>query len=334
MTWLMRGTLLRVLAPVAGGAALSVALQATHPTARVYATVSPSLLAGIAGLAGTCILVVLALMRQRTTASEIAAADAAVRRATAEATQDRLRFLMRLDHELKNPLTAIRAGLANIDQAGAMAMAGTSALASVWAQADRIARLVGDLRKLADLESQEIEAALVDLPGLLHEVIEAVSESPAARQRVIRVAVPRAPWPLPFIEGDRDLLFIAVQNLVTNAVKFSSPGDTVEVRASEDDNGLLIEVADTGAGIPANEIGQVWQELARGRAARSLPGTGIGLALVRVIVLRHGGRVAIRSREGQGTVVGIRLPVPDRARTAPPVAGLRHRRDAHGKTAV
>ena len=108
----------------------------------------------------------------------------------------------------------------------------------------------------------------------------------------------------------------------------------MEVRASEDGDGLLLEVADTGFGIPADEIGQVWQELARGRAARSLPGTGIGLALVRVIVIRHGGQVAIRSREGQGTVVSIRLPVPDRARTAPDVAGLRHNRDAPGKATV
>jgi two-component system OmpR family sensor kinase len=71
-------------------------------------------------------------------------------------------------------------------------------------------------------------------------------------------------------------------------------------------------VADTGLGIPADEIGQVWQELARGRAARSLPGTGIGLALVGVIATRHGGKVAIRSREGQGTVVSIRLPASPR----------------------
>jgi two-component system OmpR family sensor kinase len=209
-----------------------------------------------------------------------------------------------------------------------------AALASVSAQADRITRLVSDLRKLADLETQEIEAVPVDLAGLLHEVTEAVSEIPAARQRVIRVTVPRAPWPLPLIEGDWDLLFIAIQNLVANAVKFSAPGDTVEIRASEDDEALLLEVADTGAGIPADEIGQVWQELARGRAARSLPGTGIGLALVRVIVARHGGRVAIRSREGQGTVVSIRLPVPDRARTAQAVASLRQHRDTPGKAAV
>jgi two-component system OmpR family sensor kinase len=339
MTWLAPGTRLRVLAPVLGGAAISAALQATEPGARLYAAVAPSLLAGVAGLLGSGLLALVTVMRQRAAAAEAAATYAAARRAAAAATQDRLRFLMRLDHELKNPLTAIRAGLANIDQAGAMAVpmsrAGSSAaLASVSAQADRITRLVGDLRKLADLETQRIEAAPVDLPGLLHEVTEAVGEIPAARERIIRVTVPRAPWPLPLIEGDRDLLFIAIQNLVANAVKFSEPGDTVEVRASEDHEALLLEVADTGAGIPADEIGQVWQELARGRAARSLPGTGIGLALVRVIVTRHGGQVAIRSREGQGTVVSIRLPVPGHARTAPAVASPRQHRDTPGKAAV
>jgi two-component system OmpR family sensor kinase len=311
LTWPSRGSLGRLLVPLAVGAALSAALQAAEPGARLYALVSPSLLAALAGLIGTGVLAAVIAMRQRAAAAQACAADAAAQRAAAQATQDRLRFLMRLDHELKNPLTAMRAGLANIGQAGA-ARGTSAALFSVSAQADRITRLVGDLRKLADLETQPVEAAPVDLPALLHEVAEAAGEIPGARQRILRLSVPRAPWPLPLIEGDRDLLFIAIQNLVSNAVKFSGPGDTVEVRASEDDDGLLLEVADTGLGIPADEIGQVWQELARGRAARSLPGTGIGLALVRVIATRHGGKVAIRSREGQGTVVSIRLPASPR----------------------
>ena len=333
--------LLLILAPLLGGVVLGVILQATDSRVRLYTAASPGLVAVTAGLLGTAVTAVVILDRRRAASAAAAAASAAsaaaVRQVAEEAARDRLRFFMRLDHELKNPLTAIRAGLANIEQGGGMALAsaGTvAALASVSVQADRIARLVSDLRKLADLETQEIEMAPVDLTGLLDEVAGAVAEIPAARDRVIRVTVPRAPWPLPPVEGDRDLLFIAVQNLVANAVKFSAPGDTVEVRASEDSDALLLEVADTGAGIPADEIGQVWQELARGRAARSLPGTGIGLALVRVIVVRHGGQVAIRSRDGQGTVVGIRLPVPDHARIAPDVASLRQDRDTPGMAAV
>jgi two-component system OmpR family sensor kinase len=284
--------------------------------------VAPGLVVGVAGLLATVVLASARLTRQRA----MMAAEAAERDAMVRAANDRLRFLMRLDHELKNPLTAIRAGLANIEQAGAAG----PALESVSTQASRITRLLGDLRKLADLETREIETVPVDLPGLLQEVGEAVAAIPAADERDIRWSVPQAPWPLPVIEGDRDLLFIALQNLVANAVKFSAPGDRVEVRSSEDDDWVLAEVADTGIGIPDEEIGEVWQELARGRAARSLPGTGIGLALVRVVVARHGGRIAIRSRDGQGTVVSIRLPVQGRPGTGPPVADLRQHRDSRG----
>jgi two-component system OmpR family sensor kinase len=322
-----------LLIPVLTGAALGVALQVTEPETRLYALVAPGLLAGLIGLAGTVVLAIVTLVRQR----DATAAGAAVRDAVAAAAEERRRFLLRLDHELKNPLTAIRAGLANIEQAGDMTTAGTSAgaaLASVSAQANRITRLLGDLRKLADLETREIEIAPVDLPGLLLEVEETVSALPEGGERIIRVNVPRAPWPLPLIDGDRDLIFIALQNLVANAVKFSAPGDTVEVRASEDGSWVLLEVADTGAGIPEDEIGEVWQELARGRAARSIPGTGIGLALVRVVVTRHGGQVAIRSREDQGTVVSIRLPVQGRAGTAPAVADPRQRRDSRSTAAL
>lgn len=323
-----------LIGPVLIGAASGVALQLTGPETRLYAAASPGLVAGMAGLLGTVALAAVVLLRRRTAAAA-EAAEAALRDAEARAAQDRRRFLLRLDHELKNPLTAIHAALANAEHAGAMTQEGTfadGALASVSSQANRITQLLGDLRKLADLETREFEMEAVDLPDLLHEVEEAVGAIPEARERAIRMNVPLAPWPLPRIDGDRDLLFIALQNLISNAVKFSGPSDTVEVRASEDGSWLLLEVADTGAGIPDDEIEEVWQELARGRAARSLPGTGIGLALVRVVVTRHGGQVAIRSREGQGTVVTIRLPVPDgSAKTAPAVADSRQRRDPLGE---
>jgi two-component system, OmpR family, sensor kinase len=315
-----------LLIPLLTGAALAVTLQLTEPRPRLYASVSPALLAGATGLLAAVIMAVLTRSRRRAAQ----AAETAAREAAAASARDRQRFLLRLDHELKNPLTAIRAGLVNLQQAEDSA----AILASVSAQVDRITRLVSDLRRLADLESQEIETAPVDVPSLLRDVVEAADEIPASRERAIRLTVPTAPWPLPAIEGDWDLLFIAMGNLVANAVKFSAPGDTIEVRASEDDGGLLLEVADTGCGISADEIGQVWEELARGRAARSLPGTGIGLALVRVIVSRHGGRVAIRSRDGLGTVVSVRLPTPARASTAPYVADLRQPRDTPDTASV
>lgn len=222
--------------------------------------------------------------------------------------EDRRQFLRRLDHELKNPLTAIQVGLANVASAS-LPTGQESALESVLSQVLRLSRLSADLRKLAELETRPLERTVVDMTELLGEVVEITRERPQASERELTLTVPQAPWPLPTIDGDPDLLFLAVHNLLTNAVKFTQPGDRIEVRAVEDSDAIVVEVADTGPGIPEDETPHVWEELYRGQGARGIPGSGLGLALVRAIAERHGGQVGLRSREGQGTVFTIRLPV-------------------------
>jgi two-component system OmpR family sensor kinase len=226
--------------------------------------------------------------------------------------EEHRRFLRRLDHELKNPLTAIQAGLANLSTAQApahdRAVESVDALGTVRTQALRLSRLAADLRKLADLETRPLERTPVNVAELLNEAVEVAQDHPKATERELTLTVPRAPWPLPEVRGDPDLLFLAVHNLLTNALKFTSPGDRIEVRAQEDGAAVLIEVADTGPGIPEDEIALVWEELYRGKGARGIPGSGLGLALVRAIAERHGGQVDLRSREGQGTVFALRLP--------------------------
>jgi two-component system OmpR family sensor kinase len=223
------------------------------------------------------------------------------------AAEERRRFLQRLDHELKNPLTAIRAGLANVVNGSATA-AQTAALASVEAQVLRLSRLTADLRKLAELETRPLERTSIGVPDLLEEVMAVAHDQPQAATRQLRLTLRQVPWPVPDVPGDWDMLFLAVYNLVGNALKFTRPDDTVEVRAFEDGSSVVIEVADTGPGIPEEELDRVWEELYRGRGARGIPGSCLGLALVRAIVERHGGSVTIRSRVGQGTVVTMRLP--------------------------
>jgi two-component system OmpR family sensor kinase len=221
---------------------------------------------------------------------------------------ERRRFLQRLDHELKNPLTAIRAGLANMVNDSATTTQ-AQALASVEAQVLRLSRLTADMRKLAELEARPLERTPVDVAELLHEAVALAQERPGARQRKLTLTLPQAPWPVPNVLGDWDLLFLAAYNLLDNALKFTRPGDTVEVRASEAGAFVTIEVADTGPGIPPEEVPRVWEELYRGRGARGIPGSGLGLSLVRAVVERHGGQVTMRSRAGRGTVVTLRLPV-------------------------
>jgi two-component system OmpR family sensor kinase len=221
--------------------------------------------------------------------------DAATRAAAAE----HRRFLDRLDHELKNPITAIRAAVAVSDTV-------TPHLAAIDAQTTRMARLVGDLRKLGELQTAPLERVAVDPGGIVSDVAVTVGES---QGRDIRVTLPSAPWPLPAVIGDPDLLFTAVHNVVVNAVKYSDKTDTVEIRGIERTGRVVIEVADTGRGIPAADLPLVLDELARGANARDLPGSGLGLALVRTIVDRHGGTVTVDSHEGTGTRVTIEIPV-------------------------
>ena len=226
----------------------------------------------------------------------------------ATAVDERRRFLRRLDHELKNPLTAIRAGLANLAESPSV-QARREALLSVDAQAQRLSRLAADLRKLAELETRLVEHSPVDITAMLQEVFTLAREQPEAGERHLNLSIPQAPWPLPKVPGDPDLIFLAVHNLVENALKFTRPGDTIELRASEDGTNLLIEVADTGPGIPSEEQPHVWEELFRGEAGRGIPGSGLGLTLVRAIAERHTGQVSLRSRPGQGTIFSLLLPL-------------------------
>jgi two-component system OmpR family sensor kinase len=225
-----------------------------------------------------------------------------------EAADEKRRFLRRLDHELKNPLTAIRAGLANLAETHLEELQ-RQALSSVEAQTLRLSRLSSDLRKLAELESRPLERSAVNVNEMLQEAYALAQDQPNAAYRDLKLTVPQAPWPLPTIQGDRDLLFLAVHNLLDNAIKFTQPGATIEMRGFEDGSSLVIEVADTGQGIPEDELVHVGEELYRARGARGIPGNGLGLALVHSIINLHGGKVSLRSREGKGTVVTLKLPV-------------------------
>jgi len=227
--------------------------------------------------------------------------------ATIQYAEDRRRFLRRLDHELKNPLTAILAGLANLSIVETQDDRSVS-LNSVQTQVNRLRRLVAELRKLSELETRPLDRGPIDMTELLEDVFELAKDHPEAEERVLSISIPRAPWPLPTINGDRDLLILAFHNLLDNAIKFTNPGDTIEMRAFEDGTNVVIEIADTGPGIPMDDQPHIWEELYRGESARGIPGSGLGLALVRAIVTRHDGTINLRSRSNEGTVFTIRLP--------------------------
>ena len=175
-------------------------------------------------------------------------------------------------------------------------------------QAQRIGRLISDLRKISELETCQIEATDVNMDQLLQQLIENTNHYQDSEKRNVQLSTPTAPWQLPIIKTDEDLLYIALSNLLNNAIKYSKQEGIIEVRAYENRNSVIVEVADRGIGIPAGDLSSVWKKLYRAHNAKKVDGYGLGLSMVHTIVIRLGGEIDLRSTEGVGTVVSIKLP--------------------------
>ena len=244
-----------------------------------------------------------ASVRQREARKEMSAVSR-------EAERSRQRFLRRLDHEIKNPLMGLQAALTNLRESGS-SQERERAARNADRSVERLTHLLADLRKLSDLAERPVERLPVDIPQLLEEMIDAAHSQPAYGERQINLMITRVPWHLPAVTGDRDLLGLAVYNLIENALKFTSPRDSVEVRALEDGRAIIIEVADTGPGIAPDDLQSVFEELYRGKNARGVDGSGLGLALAQRIVDLHGGQIVVRSHQAdpRGTVFTLRLPI-------------------------
>ena len=179
--------------------------------------------------------------------------------------------------------------------------------------ARRLLRLVGDLLFVAQVEAGRLALnhADVDLAAVAHESVEAAAPAATAAGVVLSADV----RPLPPLRGDRDRLAQALDNLISNALKFTPAGGRVTVGLRADADRVVVDVQDTGTGIAGADQERLFDRFYRtGDATQAaIPGVGLGLSIVRAIVEGHGGQVALRSVVGQGTTFTIELPAPDRA---------------------
>lgn len=238
-----------------------------------------------------------------------------LRRALEEARErqdeDRRRFLRRLDHELKNPLTTIRLGIANLQGKSRLEADEVRSLERIAHQIQRLHGLVEDLRRLAELDEAHLDRGPANLSEILEEALVLVRGTTEWAARAVEVKLQEVPWPVAKVWGDRDLLILAFRNLVENALKFTAASGQVEIRGVDDGKYAVVEVADTGQGIASEELPHIFDELFRGRNAQGLPGSGLGLALVDRIISLHGGRIDVRTRVGKGSVFRVSLPLAD-----------------------
>jgi signal transduction histidine kinase len=181
--------------------------------------------------------------------------------------------------------------------------------------ARRLLRVVGDLLLVTRIEAGALplDVGPVSVPDLVADV--ARSNAPEAAKQGVRLEVSASDGPP--LQADQERLHQVFDNLMSNAIKFTArkrgAGDgPVRITATHDDRAWRVEVTDPGIGIPPGELGHVFDRFVRASNAKaaSLPGTGLGLSVVKAVAELHDGRVEVDSTEGRGTTFRVYLPMP------------------------
>ena len=225
---------------------------------------------------------------------------------------DRLKdeFVATASHELRTPLTSISGYLEmSLDPAeGPLSPTRENHLRIVQRNADRLTVLVDQLLFLARADSHplELDRRPVDLGGILEEAAE--TARPAARAKEIALLVELSASRQ--VIADRAQLLRIVENLVVNAVKFTPDGGTVRLGTRGEGPNAILEVTDTGVGIPAAEQHDLFNRFFRGTSAiqKAVPGSGLGLAISQVIAAAHGTAIEVESTPGAGSTFRLALP--------------------------
>lgn len=215
-----------------------------------------------------------------------------------------------VSHELRTPLTALRGyvDLIRDGEAGELTEEQHKFFAIIERNADRLLSLVDDLLFVAWVEAGTFELERHEL--VLAEVVEHSLESARSLAEGKGVKLVHEPGRDGIVVGDRKRLSQLLDNLVANAVKFTPEGGTVLVRTEVSEHEVLLEVSDTGMGIPENEQPHLFERFFRSEEAtrQEIPGTGLGLSIVQAIVAAHGGSITVESADDEGTTFFIALP--------------------------
>jgi signal transduction histidine kinase len=229
-----------------------------------------------------------------------------------------------VSHELKTPITAIRAHLENLLDGVEAPDAET--LQVMLAQSERLGRLVEQLLDLSKLESGDVplRRESVALAPLVSQVISEIEVARAGRDVELESDLADD---LPQIEADAERMHQVIFNLVDNAVRFTPEGGAVRIMAERRNGSIEVRVADTGVGIPPEALPRLFERFYRVDPARSRDGggTGIGLAIARSVVEAHGGTIRAESEPGKGSTFTFDVPIAPSATDEPTTTNGRTR---------
>lgn len=242
-------------------------------------------------------------------------------------------FISNISHELRTPLASLKALVETLrDVALDDPPAAQRFLDRAEEEVDALTQMVQELLELSRIESGKVPLRLSATP--VSEVIMPPVERllPQAQRNQVTLSVEISPdLPLVLVDGER--VQQVVSNLVHNAIKFTPGGGTITVHAAVEagQNRMLVNVSDSGVGIPPGDLKRIFERFYKADRARSSGGTGLGLAIARHLVQAHGGQIWAKSREGKGSDFYFTLPLAGRAQV--PESAERNGREDSASTA-
>jgi two-component system NtrC family sensor kinase len=238
-----------------------------------------------------------------------------------ELSQHKIEFMQDISHELRAPLTFIKGYVDLLREGifGEIRPEQNEPLNIIARRTERIIRLVSDMLTLQRLESEGFELDEVNLAEIAYAAIE---DARAAAQQAGLGIKTEIPENLPTILGGPHQLSRVFDNLLSNAIKFSPYGGNVTVHIREEGDHINVYISDPGIGIPSDRLERLFDRFYRADVSegKRIPGSGLGLSIVKAIVEVHGGQMSVQSREDQGSTFSFSLPKsgPDTGPVPPP----------------
>ncbi|MFD2761318.1 cell wall metabolism sensor histidine kinase WalK [Lentibacillus juripiscarius] len=224
--------------------------------------------------------------------------------------RERREFVSNVSHELRTPLTTMRSYIEALSEgAWEDKEIAPKFLDVTRNETERMIRMVNDLLQLSRMDNQdyELKKERTEFIDFFHHVIDRF-EMNVADEIKLKRDLPNGKYD---VWMDKDKLFQVLDNVISNAIKYSPEGGTIRFRAMKQQGQLLVSVSDEGMGIPRDKVDKIFDRFYRADKARSrkLGGTGLGLAIAREIIEAHDGSIRAKSKEGKGTTVLFTLPL-------------------------